>query len=446
MNNEKATLIEQLRALYNPLSKIDLLSMDRNDAMDACEKKKKKLKSINDAKGNYDLSKVKVPHLPTNNESSLKAEFDRKHRIKEAERLKKKAGGFITLILIVAVISIVAAAVMNILAYNNDPEAYMKKFALFTQSNRNEIDLEETKNLSKLPLHYAFVVIDGLMFALLSATFIKSLNKKVKEAMNDAGIGAKEESGLLALGAKLGGLYLKGFTIIMTICGIVLLALETPILLVCPVILFLLYLSVNKKVNPREIHYFSYTSAEYDELSAAKALDEKNQKENQKKQAEATKKEKAAQDAKWQKEYAAADDEYTAAGNLVKDYDRQIAEIRATLPTGIVSAKEMNAGSVASLIGYLESGRADNLKEALACLDKERAESARTESLLRQQQFQHDLDRQMDDWQRKEDRYRHENELRDLRDRLDSQHRQRQNELERHNREVERKLDDIAKS
>ncbi len=446
MSNEKENLIKQLKTLSGPLTDIDILTRKRDDAISTHDSKKRKLESIRDSKGKYNLENVSYPKLSTNNESLQKSKFDSAHRIKQAEKFKRKAKSFISLILIIAVVSIIATAVMNIIAYNNDPTEYLRNFAKFTQSNRANPDLDEVEKLSKLPIHYAFILIDALMFVLLSTTFIKSFNKKVTEANEIAGIHKKKESGIAALGSKIGGLYLKGFTVIMTICGIVLLVLETPILVACPILLFVVYFILRKKLDPYSVNYFSYTSSESKELSDARVLDEKNRKENEKNKEAAIKKAKAAQEAKWKKEYSAANDEYVAAGNAVNEYTRQIDAIRANLPKDIVGAGEMNSSSVNSLISYLSTGRADTLKEALACLDKENAERARTDSLLRQQQFQHDLDRQMDDWKRKDDLRRYESDLRDLKDRADAQHRESLRAQERHNKEVESILRDLTKN
>ena len=446
MSNEKENLIMQLKSLSRPLAEIDTLAVKRGDAISAHDSKKRKLESIRDSKGKYNLEKVSYPELSTDNESHLKSKLDKAHLIKQAEKFKRKSKGFVSLILIITVISIIAVAVMNIIAYNNDPTEYLMKFAKFTQSNRNNPDLSAVENHSKLPIQYAFILIDILMLVFLSATFIKNINKKVAEANEIAGIYKKKESGITALGLKLGGLYSKGFTIVMTLCGIVLLVLETPILVACPILLFVIYFIQRKMLVPSSVNYFSYTSSESKDISDARVLDEKNRKENEKNKEAAIKKAKESQEAKWKKEYSAANDEYIGAGNVVNEYTRQIDAIRATLPKDVVSDRDMNSSSVSSLISYLSTGRADNLKEALACLDKERAEQARTDSLLLQQQFQHDLDRQMDDWKRQDDLRRYESDLRDLKDRADAQHRESLRAQERHNKEVESILKDLTKN
>ncbi len=448
MNTEKAKLIEQLRTLYRPLSEIDALNSDRSQAERDLETCKEELDYVNSTRDKYDLSKVKVSLLPVSNEAQLRDTLDARHRRTKAEQIKRKASGFIVMIVIVAVIAIVAAAVANILAYNDNPEGYVKKFTLLSQSNSDTVEVVEGEKIKEYPIHYAFIVIDALMFVMLAVTFVKSLRKRVGEVMTSAGVytgSTQNKSFLSSVGGKLGGFYEKFITVIMTICGIVLLALETPLVLVFLVPLFALYFYGKGKISSNEVDRFTYTYSERDELAAAKALDEKNSKENQKRSSDATQKEKARQRAAWEKEHAAATDAYVKSERAVKVYDDKIAEIRKTLPTGLLAAKDMNSSAVGSLIGYLETGRADTLKEALTCLDAQRAEEARTASLLRQQQFQHDLDRQMDDWKRQDDRRRYENDMRDLRDRLDSQHRQRQNELERHNREVERELEKLTK-
>lgn len=378
---DKSEVIRELRAKKSILQRIE--SLEEQCRRTESEKQSSLSRII--AKGNehYQYNDKLRNDLPVDNAERVRREIDERRR---GKRLKSAR-------IVVSAIVLISIAVFLVSVY------------LF-YTNFLPDDFSPDKNSMVVAFSIAIIIV-----IILAGKWAYSLIKQFRV-------------GLIVAGALL-LFYAMGFMMVLVAFQGAAICLVTLI----PIVFLILYIIKAKKKN--------YSSLERRQIDEAKRKDAENRVANEKRLAKANTDAAAAFERSKKSSIAQFNWQVEDCNAKIDRMNREINELKKQTHSEIISDRDNNLRTVTLVLDYLETGRADTLKEALRLADVIMKEESINNLRLMTEQWEREdaeLERRMQIQERRDYEYR-----------IQSEQRRHNEQLEKEAYEARKALEEIQK-